>query len=140
MSYWTQVNGSIRFDSLPFTDGGFDTDFGNTCTFDSSDEEWSNCTVPLGSEGSLQYKFVPYENDDHSITCGSLAIWGDLRGFEEEEHPKIIEWLNDISKNRIVRSGVCTINGKVYLYDEHSEGKGWTEYKKLMVKEKLRDE
>jgi hypothetical protein len=136
MSYWTHINGAIRFDMVRVFEVGKikDYHFGNTCDFDDSKEVWDACDVPCGQEGSLQYKYVPYKNDDACITAGSLVIWGDLRGFEKEDQPKIIEWLNQCctkynDQGLCVRDGVVQINELIYAYEEEYDKEHNSSYK-----------
>ena len=126
MSYWTTINGSIRFDAIPCVDDPIKpmrTDFGNTCNFGDSDEVWDKCNVPCGSEGSLHYKLVSYDEKD-CITNSTLVIWGDLRDFEVSDHHEIIEWLTRITDDDelMIRSGVIQLNDRVFVYRDDSLG------------------
>ncbi len=86
MSNWTHVAGLIRFDSLLHDELERDIPnaFGETWQY--GDDEYLASPVPFGSEGSLQYVFNRtgfHEGNVLSITCGNLAIWGDLRDYED---------------------------------------------------------
>jgi|SaaInlStandDraft_1057018.scaffolds.fasta_scaffold17210_2 hypothetical protein len=113
MSYWTHVNGTVRFDYLEFTgDGPFDDDF-------------SKYDIPEGSEGPLEYNFDAYdtdEDDDGSIRHGQLTVWGDLRDFDTANQQEVVEFLTKCTTGRSVRQGVCQINDDVFVYGEE---KGW---------------
>ena len=109
MSQWTHVAGIIRLDSMGANIIRADTSFkngmikeavakvlGKTCDFESGDKAWSQCGVPMGSEGSLQYRVHPNsEEDTHSLNWGYVAIWGDLRDFGMESVLKIQEWFQE---------------------------------------------
>lgn len=116
MSFWTHVNGSLRVDSLT----GDMRNLFRTVGFWGKDEEWEACNVPCGSEGSLDISiwYNPQPNDASRYT---INFFGDLRGFEEDEQPEIIEWLDNLIKdnNMIIRGGIVTINKKTYRYFEH---------------------
>ena len=120
MSSWTAINAAIRFDHLSVVQGPFDPFFGHTCTYEDGEAEWEQCDVPNGSEGSLQYKYVEYPDNENALVQGSLVIWGDLRDFEEADHPQVIEYLTRICEDREVRSGIAQLNEQVYAYDRES--------------------
>lgn len=107
MSQWTHVTGMIRLDNLGHCMGPHSLEkaseiakenvkkaLGNTCTFYSSNEDWDKCSVPTGSEGSLQYEtFFPInEEAGHSLNWGWISIWGDLRDFGEEDYQDLKNW------------------------------------------------
>jgi hypothetical protein len=110
MSQWTHVAGIIRLDDL-----GYNLVKGMTVKekqekireavtralgtatsrdLDNFDQEtWNKCTCPQGSEGSLQYDVIPNsDKDTHSMSWGSINIWGDLRDFGNGDVYKIREW------------------------------------------------
>lgn len=106
MSQWTHLAGLIRLDSVGAQlvrafpgsipeklKAAVVKALGNTCNFDSPREAWDQCTVPSGSEGSLQYSVFPNsEKDNHALSWGYVPIWGDLRDFGSEDVPKLAEW------------------------------------------------
>lgn len=118
MSYWTHVNGSIRVDSVQLKNKEIKALF-KTCKFDSPFEEWEDCNVPRGSEGSLQV-LLHFNSSKYEACRVIMTIYGDLRGFDESRHHEIIEWINGIIKDNdmFVRDGVLTLNGKTYRYNE----------------------
>ena len=106
MSQWTHVAGIVRLDNMgslvrmPVSARNEKVEeavvraLGNTCVYGDSSETWNSCTVPCGSEGSLQYKVYPNTNkDSRSLSWGYVAIWGDLRGFDVGDLPTIYDWL-----------------------------------------------
>ncbi len=106
MSQWTHVAGIIRLDSLgnnivrgpqevkrKAIDAAIKKALGNICNYSSSSEEARECNVPSGNEGSLQYRAYPNsDGDEHSMSWGYVAIWGDLRGFGAAEATGIEDW------------------------------------------------
>lgn len=109
MSQWTHVAGTVRLDSIGMILVGglyaykrqimmeaIQSAFGITCDFDSPVEVWDDCSVPCGSEGSLQYRIVPNsEEETHNASWGSVVIWGDLRDFGHERVGEIADWLEE---------------------------------------------
>jgi len=111
MSQWTHLAGIIRLDNIGGAMVRFTTDrknekikeavakaLGNTCNYDSPVEAWDHCTVPCGSEGSLQYKVFPNsdsDEDNHALSWGYAVIWADLRDFGSEDVPKIEKWFQE---------------------------------------------
>lgn len=109
MSQWTHVAGLIRVDNLGECVIRFprraDLDelvrecitekLGNTTAddieADTWAEDWEKCTVPCGSEGSLQYRISDYA-DKNGVAWGDISIWGDLRDFGKEDYPELKRW------------------------------------------------
>lgn len=106
MSQWTHIAGLIRLDSmgaaivrLPVREMNDRLKvaaakaLGYTCNFESSIEAREACSVPQGSEGSLQYQvFSNSDKDEHALSWGYVAIWGDLRDFGTEDYPSVLDW------------------------------------------------
>jgi len=117
MSQWTHLAGIIRLDNfgagivrLPNAHKNEKIKqavvkaLGNTCNYDSPTEAWDRCTVPCGSEGSLQYKVFPNsdsDEDSHALSWGYAVIWADLRDFGSEDVPKIENWFQKSLENLI---------------------------------------
>ena len=110
---------------------------GRTCTFDSEPEDWERCSVPSGSEGSIQYKIVE-EPLLAAMAAYTVPIWGDLRDFGEDDTQKILEWFNDVcdkcdpssgafvpNTTPIIRDAVITIDveGGSYIVLTYVDGK-----------------
>ena len=106
MSQWTHVAATIRFDALRLP-GMPDQRpiLGNTCSFDSPQEDWEKCDVPCGSEGSV--KHLIYEEPGPSLAAYVAIIWGDLRDYSNVEEIK--KYLERIIEGRMVRQGVAQI-------------------------------
>lgn len=96
MSRWAHVNGSIRINAICSNckEGEIAEDiqkcFGTTVDFLDPAEVWDECTVPCGSEGSLQYEFIEL-NNKNSMNCGIVVIHGDLREYCNKQ--EIIDWI-----------------------------------------------
>lgn len=86
MSVWTHVAGCIRFDDLrhpgvPSMKQRYVEALGRTFVYGDSMGE-DKCTVPCGSEGSLQWSMK--ENPcTGSMAAYAVSIWGDLRDFDD---------------------------------------------------------
>jgi len=86
MSIWTHVVGCIRIDGIPGlpTKGpnspeGVERILGPMSLYGS----WNDCCLlPIGSEGSLQYRVVVY---DKGLPWIAVPIWGDLRDYHDIE-------------------------------------------------------
>jgi len=88
MSIWTHVNGNIRFD-------GFEYNFL---------PQIHDYELPCGSEGPLEYH---YQITGTGFVLANLTVWGDLRDYDNVD--EIIQWIKEITKNRIIRSGLFEI-------------------------------
>ena len=116
MSQWTHVCGCIRYDALRMEGMPYSTLdqikklVGNTCSFEDSPEKWDRCNVPCGSEGSVQFIF--WSNPSlNSTSAYTVAVFGDLRNFGEEDVPKIKKWFNRITtgKDVMVRNAIVEV-------------------------------
>ncbi len=111
MSQRTHVAGIIRLDSIGaqvvrYMYTGKDNELknnvhralGNTWKYSDDVDTIKNCTVPQGSEGSIQYRVdteYPADEDSHSLSWGFVYIWGDLRDFGTEGISKIENWFKN---------------------------------------------
>ncbi len=124
MSVWTHVNVAIRFDGLPGIVPQAKPDLGKTCKWDDDGDAWDACTVPCGSEGSLQNSMVEYGG---GLPWLAAQIWGDLRDYDDAN--EIVAYLNRICEGQQIRDGVGIIEVEyrdtaVYRYDRNK--KAWT--------------
>ncbi len=138
MSKWTHVNGAIRFDCLRgaipgHNRQGIEKILGSTCDFGDPDHVWKACTVPKGSEGSIQFAIHENPNKD-AISAFMVQIWGDLRNYEDYEEIK--EWFYGIP-NRAKESSICIRSavleidieyGLTYLLSIMTDTEGEAEY------------
>jgi hypothetical protein len=107
MSIWTHVAGIIRFDAIQAEESNLSPEMGNTCDFESTDEEWDKCNVPRGSEGSIKY--LVWTNPRTSLLAAySVMIWGDLRSYNDVNEIK--EYLVRVTKGKIVRQLVVEVS------------------------------
>jgi hypothetical protein len=111
MSQWTHINGTIRIDH--FRDLEPELDFnkviGRTCAFADPEKIWNACTVPCGSEGSLQY--IAWVNPEkNSMAAYTVTIFGDLRDYDNV--PEIVAWFDKITtgKDLMIRSAILEIS------------------------------
>lgn len=131
MSIWTHVAAIIRIDSIKGFDIGpqskeeLEKVLGPVAEFDGTDEEWNACTLPCGSEGSLQY--VIWENEDeHCVSAFTVSVFGDLRNYDETE--SIEKWFNEFCGkfSGLIRQAVCLAEveygeTKIFQYKEESK-------------------
>lgn len=138
MSLWTHIAATIRIDDFSFGDDPLKPPhFGITCDFDSSEESWEDCSVPCGSEGSLQYKLIDSAENTNTTAKWVATFWGDLRDFgSDEDVIGVIEYFNKCIENRCIRNGVLEIAveyqpSRVFViqYDEELEKSYWRELK-----------
>ena len=130
MSIWTHVAAIIRIDSIkgfgmgPESKEEIEKVLGPVAEFNGSDEDWNSCTLPRGSEGSLQYTI--WENgDEHCTDAFTVSVFGDLRDYEETE--PIEKWFNEFcGKFPLIRQAICVVEveygeTKVFQYKEESK-------------------
>lgn len=119
MSIWTQINGSITIRDL-FQELGWgrkinkamlEEILGKTCSFESGDDEWDACTVPCGSEGSLQY-FI--HKVDSTYVAWIISIIGSLRDYENVNEIK--QWFK-----KTLSTGLCFREATLQVYVEGKE-------------------
>lgn len=117
MSIWTQINGSvtIRDDFPGMEEISYDDIkevFGKTCSYGSSDDIWDECTVPCGSEGSLQYKINHVDSVVHVDWV--VSIFGALRDYDNVE--EIEEWFKGI----VLKTSMSIREATLYVRVENS--------------------
>ena len=131
MSIWTHVAAIIRIDTIkglgigPQNKEELEKVLGPVARFNSSDEDWNSCTLPRGSEGSLEY--VIWENEDeHCVSAFTVSVFGDLRDYDEIE--SIEKWFNEFCGkfSGWIRQAVCLAEveygaTKVFQYKEESK-------------------
>lgn len=99
MSQWTHVAGVLRLDAMRMIGPLKNEDdvramIGKTCQYDSPMEDWTACTVPCGSEGSIQYQVIELNPDNYTASW-VVAIWGDLCDYSDVR--EIASWWKRIS-------------------------------------------
>lgn len=102
MSIWTHVVGLVYIDDIAVA-------FTGTPAFHLNEQD-----IPSGSEGSLTVRRIDnptpnvFHGEKHYTTRFGLAIWGDLRDFDDVE--SIVTWLTNLTGDKImVRDGVVQI-------------------------------
>lgn len=105
MSTWTHVVGNIRVDDLPGITShlrDIEKTIGPMSLWGAEND---GCTLPQGSEGSLQYKIIEYSKGLCWIT---IPIWGDLR--DVDSHQAIEKWWDELMpKLGLIRDAVLRI-------------------------------
>ena len=138
MSQWTHIAGIVRIDAImqdhTTVKPHVKECFGNTVSFDDKSEVWDKCTVPYGSEGSLQYDIVYSGHQDlegtiktASFSWGTVQIWGDLRDYDN--HEEIYKWLVKVSsklkeRHLYIRDIIVKVRveyGKTYLITQNDD-------------------
>lgn len=138
MSIWTHVSGCIRVDAFrmqmphPCSFAGalglvdpiaadkklckkIEDAMGHIVRF--GDKDWAT-TLPLGSEGSLEYKII--ENPDRAMLAAYVVpFWGDLRDFDASDLPTLQDWFKGACKK------LATVRGAV-LFAEVETGERMT--------------
>lgn len=121
MSQWTHVAGVVRFDGI----AGMMPEpvLGNTVSYEDPERKWSECNVPMGSEGSLSHNMVTSSRDS-DLARWVATIWGDLRDYDNAD--EIIEYFKRIVNGQMIRSGVFKIDvegspTRVFFYDGEKE-------------------
>lgn len=116
MSIWTHVAAIIRIDAVKGVWGPQSKDdikrvLGPIARFNGPEEDWDACTLPIGSEGSLEYDI--WENEDPCFMAAfTVSVFGDLRNYEETE--SIEEWFNSLCSKFMVRQAVCLAETEGY--------------------------
>lgn len=130
MSIWTHVAAIIRIDSIrdlnlgPQSKEELERILGPVAMRKNSVEDWNSCTLPCGSEGSLQYTIWENENE-HCLAAFTVSIFGDLRDYEETE--PIEKWFNEFcGKFPLIRQAICVVEveyseTKVFQYKEKNK-------------------
>ena len=129
MSQWTHVTALIRYDAVLAMMGEPITkeELGEISTFENPIDD---TIIPCGSEGSLEYEILK-TGGDSSLACRAVAFWGDLRDFgknEIEDVKSILDYLDKITKDKMIRSGVVEITVEFrhkHLYHYNTKTLEW---------------
>lgn len=126
MSIWTHITGCIRVDDmkmlfLPNNKTDFSKIFVRNTWYHPND----NGNLPTGSEGSIDIEFIERTDDDASDYMRTIALFGDLRDFDEEDCQSVIDWWYNIPQSLgsdcIIRQAVLQVspeNGKMIILTE----------------------
>lgn len=116
MSVWTHINAQIRIDHIRPIMGEMDFSFlGEIITFET-EGHWDTI-LPLGSEGSLEYKITKNPELSH-MAAYVVSFFGDLRDYEDVK--EIMEYFTKICEGKMIRNGVVEIEvsntDEVFVY------------------------
>ena len=117
MSYWTHVNGIMRFDS----DTDRDKEMRGMCKtadYNASRIKKKHCNVPMGSEGSLDVSLWKKKHEVGQARSYTLSFFGDLCNYPQKKEKDIVKWLTNLIKEHDlrVRDAVVTVNADTYRY------------------------
>ena len=126
MSIWTHITGCIRVDDMKMilqlnNKTNFSKIFIRNTWYHPND----NGNLPTGSEGSIDAVVIGRTDDDASAYMRSIALFGDLRDFDEEDCQSVIDWWYSIPQSLgndcIIRQAVLQVspeNGKMIVLTE----------------------
>lgn len=143
MSQWTHIAGFLRIDYLQMRESDnqlidiIKEKFGRTCDFHSPEKSWDECNVPMGSEGSVQYK-VLLTYGHSSLARIVVLIWGDLRDYGDDK--SIIDWVKKSTKDLILRAGIIQVDVEYRdsnFYGYNGETERWNKIKRILHKSKF---
>lgn len=122
MSTWTHVNGAIRLDTIiGINQHKVEEILGRIITFDKLEAE-SDTTLPLGSEGTIEYQLVSY-GWGNDLANSSVLIYGDLRDYENLGN--VIDWFRGVIRNiqtNVDVLGFMVRQGVIEAYVESQRG------------------
>ena len=126
MSIWTHITGCIRVDDMKMIlQPNNKTDFSKIFVRNTWYHPNDNGNLPTGSEGSIDVEFIERTDDDASDYMRVIALFGDLRDFDEEDCQSVIDWWFSIPQSLgndcIIRQAVLQVspeNGKMIVLTE----------------------
>lgn len=126
MSIWTHIAGCIRVDDMKMMfQSNNKTDFSKIFVRDTWCHPNNNGNLPTGSEGSIDVEFIERTDDDASDHMRTIALFGNLRDFDEEDCQSVIDWWYNIPQSLgndcIIRQAVLQVspeNGKMIVLTE----------------------
>ena len=126
MSIWTHITGCIRVDDMKMIlQPNNKTDFSKIFVRNTWSHPNDNGNLPTGSEGSIDVEFIERTDDDTSDYMRVIALFGDLRDFDEEDCQNVIDWWYSIPQSLgndcIIRQAVLQVspeNGKMIVLTE----------------------
>lgn len=92
MSVWTHIAGVIRVDCIRCISK---PDFNKIFVRCLWDENNKDCNMPMGSEGSLDFRVIENPDKD-SLAAYTVVVFGDLRDFGVANIPEIEDWWNKV--------------------------------------------
>lgn len=126
MSILTHITGCIRVDDMKMIlQPNNKTDFSKIFVRNTWYHPNDNGNLPTGSEGSIDVEFIERTDDDASDYMRTIALFGDLRDFDEEDCQSVIDWWYSIPQSLgndcIIRQAVLQVspeNGKMIVLTE----------------------
>ena len=126
MSIWTHITGCIRVDDMKMIlQPNNKTDFSKIFVRNTWYHPNDNGNLPTGSEGSIDVEFIDRNDDESSSYMRTIALFGDLRDFDEEDCQSVIDWWYSIPQSLgndcIIRQAVLQVspeNGKMIVLTE----------------------
>lgn len=126
MSIWTHITGCIRVDDMKMIlQPNNKTDFSKIFVRNTWYHPNDNGNLPTGSEGSIDVEFIERTDNDAFDYMRAIALFGDLRDFDEEDCQSVIDWWYSIPQSLgddcIIRQAVLQVspeNGKMIVLTE----------------------
>ena len=126
MSTWTHVTGAIRIDDMnKVFHPALAIDLSKIFIRNTWHHPNINGNLPTGSEGSIDVEFIDREENKASNYIRTVAFFGDLRDFDEEDCQSVIDWWYSIPQSLgndcIIRQAVLQVspeNGKMIVLTE----------------------
>lgn len=112
MSVWTHVTGNIRYDGLAgiqrnVTKEALKGMLGKTWVWEDDIDAMDACTVPEGSEGSIQYIITEY---DKGLPWATVSVYGDLRDYDDVK--ELTDWFTKVTVDSgyMIRDAILRIS------------------------------
>ena len=126
MSIWTHIIGCIRVDDMKMIlQPNNKTDFSKIFVRNTRYHPNDNGNLPTGSEGSIDVEFIDRNDDESSSYMRTVAFFGDLRDFTQEDCQTIKDWWYNIpiqlGKGCSIRQAVLNVepeDGESFLLTE----------------------
>ena len=126
MSIWTHITGCIRVDDMKMIlQPNNKTDFSKIFVRNTWYHPNDNGNLPTGSEGSIDVEFIDRNDDESSSYMRTVAFFGDLRDFTQEDCQTIKDWWYNIpmqlGKGCSIRQAVLNVepeDGESFLLTE----------------------
>ena len=126
MSIWTHITGCIRVDDMnKVFHPALAIDLSKIFIRNTWHHPNINGNLPTGSEGSIDVEFIEKTDDNASDYMRTIALFGDLRDFDEEDCQSVIDWWYSIPQSLgndcIIRQAVLQVspeNGKMIVLTE----------------------
>lgn len=126
MSIWTHVTGAIRIDDMyKVFNPALAVDLSKIFIRNTWHHPNKNGNLPTGSEGSIDVEVINREENESSNYIRTVAFFGDLKSFTQEDCQKIKDWWYNIpiqlGKGCSIRQAVLNVepeDGKSFVLTE----------------------